>query len=127
MGSQSRVEWKRLGARARREIFRLANAGERHPDPHVAEAAAIWAHSPRWNRLSNRIPGWVLPSVGVLLGVVFLVLQVPLLCVGAGLVVILGLLGWVSTAGARALRTVYERPGDSGAGNGPRSLEPTAQ
>ncbi|GAA4351835.1 hypothetical protein GCM10023087_19600 [Microbacterium rhizosphaerae] len=111
MASRNRVEWKRLGAPARREVFRLANTGERHPDPQVAEAAAIWAHSPRWDRLSNRIPGWVLPSVGALFGVVCLLLQMPLLCIAAGLVIVFGLLGWVSTAGARALRRVYEQPG----------------
>jgi len=123
----SRGEWKRLGAPTRREVFRLANAGERHPDRDVAEAAAIWAHDPRWNRLSNRIPGWVLPSLGVLLGVVCLVLQMPVLCIGAGLVIVFGLLGWVSTAAARALRRVYERPRPRDEATGRGSLQPNAR
>jgi hypothetical protein len=47
----------------------------------------------------------------VLLGVVCLVLGMPALCIAAGLVIVFGLLGWVSTAAAGVLRRVYQPPG----------------
>lgn len=114
IGSEGRVEWRRLGAPTRREVFRLAATGQRHPDTDVAEAAATWAYAPGWNRLANRIPGWILPALGVLIGAVFIVVHLPLMCIAAGVVVVFGLLGWFSATAARRLRRIYRPPAPAG-------------
>jgi hypothetical protein len=108
----SRTAWKRIGPASRREVFRLANLGQRHPDPLVCEAAYAWATDKGWDRLANRLPGWLLPAVGAVFGAVFLLLQMPLLAIGAVVVILFGLLGWASTAAAATVRAVYAAPID---------------
>jgi len=108
------ITLKSLGREKRTEIFRLANRGERHTDPVVASAAYRWSHAQRWNRLTNRAPGWLLPLVGILfivLGVIapfrHLLGLAPLFVLGGALVVVCGVLGWMTTSSARTLRAVY--------------------
>jgi hypothetical protein len=110
----TQITLKALGREKRAEVFRLANKGERHPDPVVALAASRWSHAERWNSLPNRAPGWLLPLVGILFIVLALAAPVPLLhllsplfVVGGVVVVVCGVLGWISTSSARTLRAIY--------------------
>ena len=99
--------WKSLSPAERVSVLRLAQAGERHPDERVATAAANWAHDPSWGRVWNRAPGWLLPSLGLLLGVLVIALGYPLVAILAALVVVTGLLGWNSTRAAAIVRAAY--------------------
>lgn len=111
----TQVTFKSMGRDNRREVMRLASAGERHPDTAIAAAAYRWSHAKRWNSLANRLPGWLLPSVGVIYILLAILTGLPLwLGIGGVVVVAFGLLGWISTSGARALRAVYvdESAGD---------------
>lgn len=100
----------------RRSLFRLAQQGRTDPDVEVRAAAYEWSHDPRWNRLTNRLPGWLLPATGAVLAAAFIVASVALrapsgptvvLGLGCAAVVAMGLLGWLSTSNARAFRTLY--------------------
>ena len=102
--------WKSLSPAERVSVLRLAQAHERHPDDRVAGAAARWAHDPSWGRVWNRAPGWLLPSLGLLIGVLAIALGYPLLAIPAALVVATGLLGWNSTRAAAIVRGVYAMP-----------------
>lgn len=68
-----------------------------------------WANAPRWNSLSNTLPGWLLPAVGVMFVVLSLVADlIPVVFVTGGVVVIFfGVMGWLNTSLARSLRAVY--------------------
>ena len=100
--------WKSLSPAERVSVLRLAQAGERHPDERVAAAAASWAHDPSWGRVWNRAPGWLLPVLGLLIGVLVIALGYPLLAILAALVVVAGLLGWNSTRAAGLVRAAYK-------------------
>lgn len=105
MSQQPSDQRKALSAAERVSVVRLANAGERHPDDRVREAATLWAHDPSWNRWWNRVPGWLLPALGVAVIVAIVVASLPLLLVIPGaLVVVFGLLGWNSTAAVTTVR-----------------------
>ena len=109
--------WKTVSREDRREVFRLANSGQQHPDPAVAEAAYEWSYRSSWNGLANRLPGWLLPAIGAMLLVVIIVIQMPpFLVVGAVAVIIFGLLGWLSTAAAAKVRAAYAADLDAGRG-----------
>jgi hypothetical protein len=112
------VTFKSIGARKRREVFELARKGEIHPDLPVAVAAYRWSHARRWESLANRLPGWLLPSIGIIFIAAFLVVgfasesallraTAPVFVVGGFVVVFFGVMGWISTSSARILRTVY--------------------
>jgi uncharacterized membrane protein YidH (DUF202 family) len=102
------ITFKSLGREKRGEVLRLASRGERHPDPVVAAAAHRWSHAERWNTFANRLPGWLLPSVGIIVIVLIVIARLPaVLIIGGVLVVVLGSLGWMSTSSARAVRAVY--------------------
>jgi hypothetical protein len=47
------VEWHELASGVRREVLALAKSGQRHPDPHVAEAAYRWAVEQPQSRLGR--------------------------------------------------------------------------
>lgn len=105
-----------LPAAQRAELVRLANRGERHPDPVVASTARRWAHGTEWSRWWNRVPGWSLPAAGALVAAAIVLcgsadlmpMPAALVLAGACVVVIaLGLLAWSSKATARTFRTVY--------------------
>lgn len=105
-----------MGRDTRREVIRLANIGERHADTGVVAATYRWSHARRWNSLANRLPGWLLPSVGLAFILGVLLTGLPPVFVAWGIVVVVcGLLGWMSTSLARLLRAVYV---DEGAGAG---------
>lgn len=110
--------WKAVSPQDRREVFLLAKSGTPHPDAEVADAAYALAHSDVWDRIWNRVPGWLLPVVGL----VFLLLSLALgTALGApaffflvfpvafGVVILLGLLGWQVRSEAAQLRRVYPR------------------
>jgi hypothetical protein len=100
--------WNRVPPADRREVYRLANAGEPHPDEVVRAAAYAWCHDEHWNRVWNRVPGWLLPAVGLLGVVLVIVTGLPaLLAVGFTFVTFCGLMGWAGTASALRLRRVY--------------------
>lgn len=110
------ITFKSLGREKRSEILRLANRGERHPDPVVAAAAYRWSHAERWNTLVNRLPGWLLPSVGIVFIILIVITGLPaVFIIGGVLVVVLGCLGWISTSSARAVRAVYSEQTTTGA------------
>ena len=97
-----------MGRDNRREVMRLAGAGKRHADPAIAVVAYRWSHAKRWNSLANRLPGWLLACVGVVYILLAVLTGLPLwLAIGGTVVVIVGLLGWINTSGARSLRAVY--------------------
>lgn len=97
-----------MGRDNRREVIRLAGAGKRHADPDIAAATHRWSHAKRWNSLANRLPGWLLPCVGMIYIFLAVLIGLPLwLGIGGMVVVVVGLLGWISTSSARALRAVY--------------------
>jgi Flp pilus assembly protein TadB len=107
--------WKTVSREDRREVFRLANSGQQHSDPAVAEAAYEWSHRSSWNGLANRLPGWLLPAIGAVLVVLFIVIHMPpYLVVGAVAVMIFGLLGWLSTTAAAKVRAAYAADLDAG-------------
>jgi hypothetical protein len=71
----SRVAWWQLGFRLRQEVARTAAGGRPHPDPVVAEVAAIWARSvlatPWWR--------WAAGTAGLaLLGAAFTAVMINL-------------------------------------------------
>jgi predicted anti-sigma-YlaC factor YlaD len=102
------VTFKSMGRDNRREVMRLAGAGKRHADPAIAAAVYRWSHAKRWNSLANRLPGWLLPCVGVVYILLVVLTGLPLwLAIGGTVVVVVGLLGWINTSGARSLRAVY--------------------
>lgn len=102
------ITFKSLGRHTRKEVFRLASMGKRHPDPKVADAAYRWSHAERWNSVPNMLPGWLLPSIGIALLVLSLIARLPaVFIVGGAIVAVFGFLGWISTYSARALRAVY--------------------
>lgn len=104
------ITFKSLSREQRSEVARLADKGERHPDPAVAAAVYSWSHAERWNKLPNRLPGWLLPSVGILFVVLALITALPtVFIIGGLLVVVLGVLGWIGTSSARTVRNVYSR------------------
>jgi hypothetical protein len=106
--ADSPITFKSLGREKRSEVLRLANRGDRHPDPAIAAAAYGWSHAERWNTLANRLPGWLLPSVGIVFVVLIVITGLPaVFIIGGVLVVVLGCLGWMSTSSARAVRAVY--------------------
>jgi hypothetical protein len=105
-----------LTAAQRADLVRLANRGERHPDPAVAVTAHRWAHGTEWRRWWNRVPGWLLPAASalvaaaiVLCGAADLMPMPTALVVASACVVplVLGLLAWSSKATARTFRAVY--------------------
>lgn len=97
-----------MGRDNRREVMRLAGAGKRHTDPAIAAAAYSWSHAERWNSVANRLPGWLLPGVGMVYILLVVLTGLPLwLAIGGTVVAVVGLLGWISTSGARSLRAVY--------------------
>lgn len=103
-----RRAFRELSRTQRVELFKLAQRGEQHPDPSVAKAARAWANDPGWNRRSNRLPGWLLPLTGLAYTVLGILLGLPIGLALCGIVVlVIGLLGWVSTGAARQLRKVY--------------------
>lgn len=89
----ARRAWKALPRTERVEVRERALAGQRHPDPAVAAVADAWARGFFAAGWWNRVPGWLLPVVGVAIAVadwfVF-----PWLALGGVVVTILGLLGW---------------------------------
>ncbi|HWU32798.1 MAG TPA: hypothetical protein VN108_07990 [Marmoricola sp.] len=102
------VTFKSMGRDNRREVMRLAGAGKRHANPDIAAAAYSWSHAKRWNSLANRLPGWLLPCVGMIYIFFAVLMGLPLwLGIGGMVVVVVGLLGWISTSSARALRAIY--------------------
>lgn len=105
------VTFKSMGRDNRREVMRLAKAGEPHANPAMAAAVYRWSHAKRWNSLANRLPGWLLPSVGVVYLLLAILTGLPLWFgiggIGGIVVVVIGLLGWINTSGARSLRAVY--------------------
>ena len=102
------VTFKSMGRDNRREVMRLAGAGKRHADPAIAAAVYRWSHAKRWHSLANRLPGWLLPCVGVVYIFLVVLTGLPLwLAIGGTVVVVVGLLGWINTSGARSLRAVY--------------------
>ncbi len=99
------LTWKTMGKERRIEVLQLASRGERHPDPEIAAAAADWSNGERWDRLSNRLPGWLLPGVGALEAAMALVIGLnPVFVVGGAVVVLMGCLGWMATSAARKVR-----------------------
>lgn len=64
---EAKAAWKRVAASDRRDVMRLAKRGERHADTEVAAAAFAWSHRASWNSWANTRPGWLLPSLGVVL------------------------------------------------------------
>lgn len=106
------VTFKSMGRDKRREVLQLAVAGKRHSDPAISAAAYRWSHAKRWNSLANRLPGWLLPGLGVIYILLAVVLGLPWwLGTGGMVVVVIGLLGWINTSGARSLRAVYRDEG----------------
>ena len=103
--------WKSLSPAERVSVLRLAQSGEQHADERVARAATDWAHDPSWGRVWNRAPGWLLPSLGLVIGVLVIALGFPLLAIPAALVVLSGLLGWNSTRAAAVVRAAYATGG----------------
>lgn len=100
--------WRSIGAKHRREVFRLANAGQVHSDPAVAAAAYQWSHHERWNRLPYRLPGWLLPALGVLMFGIYLAMQMPsLLLIGPAFVIFCGIMSWLTVAAAATVRAAY--------------------
>lgn len=109
--SQARASIKLLSRDERRELFSLAQKGQRHPDSRVASAAYIWGHSKSWNMIGNREPGWLLPSVAAILVVASIAVDLPIIFqLALGVVVVLGLLGWNSKSAAARLRQLYPDP-----------------
>lgn len=103
----SPLTWRQLESADRREVLRLADRGERHPDPIIAEAAYRWANAPGWSRRVNRAPGWLLPAVGAVALVTVVVLKMPVVfAIAAAIAVVCGLLGWFGSRVAAKVRSV---------------------
>ena len=113
--NEAQAAWKRVAGSDRRDVIRLAKHGERHADTEIAAAAFAWSHRAALHGWANTRPGWLLPSLGLVFLLVSLVAHFPvILSVVSVIVLILGFLGWSSTASAAAVRRVYDtRPADS--------------
>lgn len=112
---EAQAAWKRVAVSDRCEVMRLAKHGKRHADTEIAAAAFAWSHRAALNGWANTRPGWLLPSLGLVFLLVSLVAHFPVIFSAASVIVlILGLLGWSSTASAAAIRRVYDaRPAAS--------------
>lgn len=112
MDTNARRAFKELPRAQRVELFKLAEKGEQHPDTNVVEAARAWANDPGWNRLTNQLPGWLLPLAGIVYTALGILLGLPIELALCGIVVLaIGLFGWISTAAARRVRKIYpDRP-----------------
>jgi hypothetical protein len=106
-GAAPDLNWSSLNSADKREVFRLAGLGERHPSPQVAEAAAAWANRDALNKWWNRAPGWLLPLLGVVVLAVGVAGDLIVLVVGGALVVVSGLLGWNTKRCSDLLRRTY--------------------
>jgi len=102
--------WKSIAVGERREVLALARKGLRHPVPDTAAAAYAWSHRASLDQGWNKAPGWLLPSLGLLLAGVGLVLTLVVFLVGGVLVVVCGLAGWNTLSCSRLLRRVYSSP-----------------
>lgn len=91
----------------RREVVRLLKADREHPDAEVRKVAQAWANSPRWESWGYRLPGWLIPWVGLMLLWLGVELrQIPVVAL-AVLVTAWGVIRWNNLACARAIRRVY--------------------
>src|SRR5665647_2737664 len=105
---EAKAAWNRVAASDRRDVIRLSRHGEQHADSEVAAAAFAWSHRESLNSWANTRPGWLLPSLGLVLLLVSLVAHFPVIfSVSSVIVLVLGLLGWISVASAAAIRRVY--------------------
>lgn len=106
--------WRSIGAKRRREVFRLANAGQVHSDAAVAAAAFQWSHDERWNRLPYRLLGWLLTALGVLLFGIYLAMRMPsLMLIAPGFVIFCGIMNWLTVAAAATVRAAYSGAAES--------------
>jgi hypothetical protein len=106
--------WRSIGAKHRREVFRLANAGQVHPDAAVAAAAYRWSHDERWDRLPYRLPGWLLPPLGVLIFGIYLAMRMPpLMLILPAFVIFCGIVSWLTVAAAATVRAAYSGAAES--------------
>ena len=103
------LSWSQLPGADKREVFRLAHLGERHPSPGISNAVSGWAYRDAMDKWWNRAPGWLLPSLGVLVVVIGVVGDLTILIVGGALVIVSGLLGWNTTRSTALLRKTYSR------------------
>lgn len=64
-----RLTWYGLSEKQRRQVWRLARKGKRHPDAAVADAAERWAHETLQKGVAPEVFGSTI--LGVLIGGAF--------------------------------------------------------
>lgn len=103
----SPMSWSQVPVADKREVFRLAHLGKRHPSPEVSNVATAWVHRDAMAKWWNRAPGWLLPLLGVLAVVGGISSDMIVLVVGSALVIVFGVLGWSTTRSTALLRDTY--------------------
>lgn len=86
--------WRRVPASARREAVRWSRRGQSHPDPTIAAAAERWAQACLRRIWWNRVPAWLLASVGAAEALIGWIVAGWRLGLGGVVVVIIGLMAW---------------------------------
>ena len=114
--TSARESWKALPRNARVEVHNLAKVGQRHPDPAVAATAEAWAQAFFASGWWNRVPGWLLPLVGVAIAAVDWFIT-PWLALGGVLVAVIGLLGWAKRRMAASIAALPSRRDDQDQGD----------